>query len=292
MTEHSRLDETTYDASQRYLKSALEHMLEAGRSVRELSEFALDRFGTDFLPYLRQFLHDVGHGRVSVEGLTRKTQAALSGHTVSSAEREHMIREAAYLRAEARGFCGGSPEQDWIEAEQEVDLRLARGPGLVLQGGRALTSVASAVEQELDNSKQVVTRWLDSRFPARKARGQKQPASRTPAAGSRATKAPAAGKKADVRKAADRKQAAAKQTVGKKAAGNKTVAKKAAATRPAKKKSTATRAAAPSAARVPARKGASTRQKTAAAASRKKSASKKRATSAGTARKPRRGKSS
>ena len=32
--------------------------------------------------------------------------------------------EAAYLRAERRGFVGGSPEQDWLEAEQEVRRRL------------------------------------------------------------------------------------------------------------------------------------------------------------------------
>jgi hypothetical protein len=36
-----------------------------------------------------------------------------------------LIATAAYLRAEARGFTGGSPEQDWLEAEKEVAARLA-----------------------------------------------------------------------------------------------------------------------------------------------------------------------
>ena len=32
-----------------------------------------------------------------------------------------MIREAAYLRAERRGFGGGSEVADWLAAEREVD---------------------------------------------------------------------------------------------------------------------------------------------------------------------------
>jgi hypothetical protein len=38
--------------------------------------------------------------------------------------RYQMICEAAYYRAEQRGFTNGDPEQDWIEAEAEVDQRL------------------------------------------------------------------------------------------------------------------------------------------------------------------------
>jgi DNA anti-recombination protein RmuC len=39
-------------------------------------------------------------------------------------QRRQMIAEAAYLRAERRGFDGGDAVRDWIEAEQEVDARL------------------------------------------------------------------------------------------------------------------------------------------------------------------------
>jgi hypothetical protein len=31
-----------------------------------------------------------------------------------------MVAEAAYYRAQRRGFRGGSPEQDWFEAEEEI----------------------------------------------------------------------------------------------------------------------------------------------------------------------------
>jgi hypothetical protein len=33
---------------------------------------------------------------------------------------QQRVATAAYLRAEARGFIGGSPEQDWLEAEAEL----------------------------------------------------------------------------------------------------------------------------------------------------------------------------
>jgi hypothetical protein len=43
------------------------------------------------------------------------------------AERERMIAEAAYYRAERRGFSGGDTVKDWLAAEKEVDhsLRLS-----------------------------------------------------------------------------------------------------------------------------------------------------------------------
>jgi len=42
-----------------------------------------------------------------------------------------MIAEAAYLRAERRGFIAGHEEEDWLSAEREVDTLLSVG-----QGGR------------------------------------------------------------------------------------------------------------------------------------------------------------
>jgi Protein of unknown function (DUF2934) len=41
--------------------------------------------------------------------------------------REEMIREAAYFRAEKRGFDGGDPLADWLSSEQEVDTALSKG---------------------------------------------------------------------------------------------------------------------------------------------------------------------
>ena len=41
--------------------------------------------------------------------------------------RRHMIAEAAYFRAERRGFCGGDSERldDWLQAEMEIGRLLA-----------------------------------------------------------------------------------------------------------------------------------------------------------------------
>lgn len=46
--------------------------------------------------------------------------------SISADERIRMISEAAYYRAEQRGFRGGDPERDWLEAEAEVDALLLR----------------------------------------------------------------------------------------------------------------------------------------------------------------------
>jgi hypothetical protein len=45
---------------------------------------------------------------------------------VSPGQRRQMIAEAAYFRAEERGFRGGDPAEDWYAAEREVDARLRR----------------------------------------------------------------------------------------------------------------------------------------------------------------------
>ena len=41
--------------------------------------------------------------------------------------RLQMIAEAAYYRAEHRGFAAGEALQDWLEAEKEIDQRLKGG---------------------------------------------------------------------------------------------------------------------------------------------------------------------
>jgi hypothetical protein len=48
----------------------------------------------------------------------------------SAKELYEMIREAAYYRAEKRGFSPGLEADDWVEAEAEVMARLGAGnPG-------------------------------------------------------------------------------------------------------------------------------------------------------------------
>jgi len=41
--------------------------------------------------------------------------------------RLQMIAEAAYYRAEHRGFAAGEALQDWLEAEKDIDRRLNSG---------------------------------------------------------------------------------------------------------------------------------------------------------------------
>ncbi|HLG20330.1 MAG TPA: DUF2934 domain-containing protein [Bdellovibrionota bacterium] len=46
-------------------------------------------------------------------------QAGMS--SVAPEERQRMIAEAAYFIAERRGFWGGDPNADWLEAESQID---------------------------------------------------------------------------------------------------------------------------------------------------------------------------
>lgn len=46
---------------------------------------------------------------------------------IDADQREVMIREAAYFRAESRGFCPGRELEDWLAAEAEIDRILASG---------------------------------------------------------------------------------------------------------------------------------------------------------------------
>lgn len=54
-------------------------------------------------------------------------RATVSG-AMSVEERRRIIAEAAYYLAEQRGFAGGDPERDWLEAETLVNQRLTSVP--------------------------------------------------------------------------------------------------------------------------------------------------------------------
>ena len=132
------IDQATYDATKDYLKAALEQMIVVQQSVEELAEFAATRFGDSFLPYLREFQQDIRAGRTSMQGLAESSKAEIFfGAHINPEERERLIREAAYLRAERRGFADGSPEKDWLAAEAQVDEMLAGRFGLFKGGNNA-----------------------------------------------------------------------------------------------------------------------------------------------------------
>lgn len=54
---------------------------------------------------------------------------ATTAITVSEEARRAMIAQAAYLRAERRGFAPGGDVEDWMAAEAEVDALLRAGNG-------------------------------------------------------------------------------------------------------------------------------------------------------------------
>ncbi len=56
----------------------------------------------------------------------RTIKAPVTSLAVSPDERRRMIAEAAYYRAERRGFMGGNPIEDWLTAEAEIEGRLNR----------------------------------------------------------------------------------------------------------------------------------------------------------------------
>lgn len=61
-------------------------------------------------------------------GKTAKTRiTAKTGNAPDPRERHRLIAEAAYFRAEARGFVPGFEEIDWLEAEQEFERAVSNG---------------------------------------------------------------------------------------------------------------------------------------------------------------------
>ncbi len=54
--------------------------------------------------------------------VTRRTSIDARA-VVSSAERDRLIAEAAYYRAESRGFAPGDEQADWFASVQEVDAK-------------------------------------------------------------------------------------------------------------------------------------------------------------------------
>jgi hypothetical protein len=69
------------------------------------------------------------HAMQSTARRARRATAPVPEETraVEARERDAMIAEAAYYRAEARGFESGHELEDWLAAEREIDLLLEAG---------------------------------------------------------------------------------------------------------------------------------------------------------------------
>lgn len=64
------------------------------------------------------------HGKSKSAATTRQTREAPAPAAVGPKERYHGVAEAAYYRAEHRGFLPGYELQDWLDAEAELDKPL------------------------------------------------------------------------------------------------------------------------------------------------------------------------
>ena len=73
--------------------------------------------------------------RAKKAATTATVSAAVATIEISEDVRRGMIAQAAYLRAERRGFAGGHEREreDWLAAEAEVDALLKAGQGTSAQ---------------------------------------------------------------------------------------------------------------------------------------------------------------
>ncbi len=65
---------------------------------------------------------DSAPARATGNANTRSSLSKLTAN-ISREERLRMIEEAAYFRAERRGFNGGNEMQDWLDAESEINSK-------------------------------------------------------------------------------------------------------------------------------------------------------------------------
>jgi len=91
----------------------------------------------------------------------RRTTNKTSTHQTNSAqntlsdERQRMIEQAAYFRAQQRGFNGGDPLEDWLVAEREIN-RLLPGPQQQKQEIVAYTKLRGGVMHFLGEAKELL----------------------------------------------------------------------------------------------------------------------------------------
>lgn len=172
---------TPYESIKVHFKKSLEQVTNTGHTVREFGQFILDKFGTAYVTYLRQFLSDVREGEVKIKGLSEAARKSITGHRVSVEEREALVREEAYLLAERRGFAPGQEADDWTAAEAEIDRRLAEEAGLIARGRKVLASTAADIEREFKNLKGITTTWLEEKSGSVSSRAVTKKAGKRPA---------------------------------------------------------------------------------------------------------------
>jgi hypothetical protein len=159
----AEFDEEMYRAARPHLKEALECTLMLGRSAHDWGEFCLENFGDAVTPYLKRFLDDLEPHTLKIERRSESTWQSSFGAEVTPDERERRVREAAFFRAERRGFVGGSPEQDWIAAEIDIDLQIAEQTGIFDQGCEVAPSLGELALKGFDSIGDPLRTWMARR---------------------------------------------------------------------------------------------------------------------------------
>jgi len=60
--------------------------------------------------------------RIAPKKASKPPQTRTLSAAADPAERHRLVAEAAYFRAEKRGFVPGHEEMDWLEAEKDFDV--------------------------------------------------------------------------------------------------------------------------------------------------------------------------
>jgi len=77
------------------------------------------------------------------------------GQNVSPDERRRLIEQAAYFRAQQRGFNGGDPLEDWLVAEREIN-RMLPSPQQQKQELAAYQKLRDGVGRILGDAKEIL----------------------------------------------------------------------------------------------------------------------------------------
>ena len=156
-------DEELYQAARPHLKDALEYTIALGRSAHDWGEFCLEKFGVTVTPYLKRFIAEVEPHTLKIERWSEHAKETIFGVEMTCDERDRRIREAAYFRAERRGFVGGSPDQDWIEAEHEINGQIGEQIGVVARAREAVSSLGELALKGFECTKGTLKAWMAQR---------------------------------------------------------------------------------------------------------------------------------
>jgi len=69
----------------------------------------------------------IARKKVAVPRKTGASSRRVATPAIRPEERHHLIEVAAYYLAERRGFHGASTDEDWLQAEREIDGMIEAG---------------------------------------------------------------------------------------------------------------------------------------------------------------------